>query len=137
MSISDVKDIVLAISGLVVPIVVAWINIRQNKKTRNDIDNELYKMRNENILKQYKKYNKNAGIKRLGNVSDGEILANNILLYLERHPNLKVEELKSIQNKIDRIKLPDDQKELYPCEIMPLLKIEEVKRKIQDRIDAL
>lgn len=137
MSINDVKDIVLAISGIVVPILVAWINFKQNKKTRNDIDNELYKIRSQNNLKQSKKYNKKMGIIRSGNICDGEILANNILLYLESHPSLKVEELKSIQNKINRIKLPNDQEELYPWEIIPLLKIEEVKHKIEERINTL
>lgn len=137
MSIDELKDIILAISGLVVPISVAIINIKQNKKTKKEIENELYKIKSENYIKHCDEYNQMVGIKRLVNVSDAEILANNILNYLNTHPNMSIEELKNINDKIIKIDLPSAESELYPCEIPALLKVEELKRNITYRINKL
>lgn len=137
MDLNGVKDIILAVSGILVPISVAYINFKQNKKTKNDIENELYKLKTENLLKHCDEYNQMIGIKRLVNVGDVEILANNILNYLNTHPNMSLDELRSINNKIERIDLPNEDEELYPCEISSLLKVEELKRNISDRINKL
>ena len=137
MDISELKDIILAISGLIVPVFVAIINIKQNKKTKSEIANELYKMKEENYLKHCDEYNQIIGIKRLVNVSDAEIVSNNILNYLNTHPNMSLYELESINDKLNRIDLPGAEGELYPCEIPSLLKIEELKRNISYRINEL
>lgn len=137
MNINELKDIILAISGIIVPISVAIINFNQNKKTKSEIENELYKMKQENYLKHCDEYNQMVGIKRLVNVSDAEIIAVNILNYLNMHPDMSLWELESINDKIHRIDLPSVEEEIYPCEIPSLLKIEELKRNITYRINKL
>lgn len=78
---ATVQEITLIGSSILVPIVTAVINYKQNKKTQNEIKDELYKQEGEYFLKQSDEYKRLIGLKRYGNIYDIGILTNNIIQY--------------------------------------------------------
>lgn len=153
-----IKDILV----IVVPIVVAYMNYRSNKKTAHDIHLELEKSLREkdadttqmlakinaelesqkqmsswqNSLPRTDQYVDEIGDIRYGNIAGLTDLTQKVSYYIERN-DLPLKELEDIHTMLLKIKLPIDEPELYPFEIPILIDFRKLLYRIENRIESL
>ncbi len=148
------KDVLVVLS----PIIVAYISYRSNKKTKNDIQQEIEKSLKEkdaettqiiqkinaelesqkqiatwnNSLPQTEEYTKLAGAERYGNICQVTQLVNQINTYINSN-TLSIEELKEIKELLGKVQLPLKEKQLYAYEIPHIIDYNKLIRNI-DRL---
>jgi hypothetical protein len=152
-----IKDILV----IVVPIIVAYISYRSNKKTARDIHLELEKSLREkdadttqmlakinaelesqkqmsswqNSLPRMDQYVDEIGDIRYGNIAGLTDLTQKVSYYIERN-DLPLKELEDIHTMLLKIKLPIDEPELYPFEIPILIDFRKLLYKIEKMIEV-
>lgn len=152
-----IKDILV----IVVPIVVAYISYRSNKKTAHDIHLELEKSLKEkdadttqmlakinaelesqkqisswqNSLPRTDQCVDEIGDIRYGNIAGLTDLTQKVSCYIERN-DLPLKELEDIHTMLLKIKLPIDEPELYPFEIPILIDFRKLLYKIEKMIEV-
>lgn len=156
--ITALKDILI----IIVPIVVAYLSYRSNKKTENDIRLELEKSLKEkdadtsqmlakisaelesqkqisswnNSLPKTDEYIDRIGTIRHGNIAGLPDLTQKVSSYIE-HNNLSLQEFSDIHDMLLKIRLPMDEQELFPYEIPIMIDFLKLLRTIEKKIDAL
>lgn len=154
--ITAIKDIFV----IIVPIVVAYLSYRSNKKTENDIRLELEKSLKEkdadtsqmlakinaelesqkqisswnNSLPKTDEYINQIGTLRHGNIAGLPDLMQKIFSYIERN-NLSLQELSDIHSMLLKIKLPMDEQELYPYEIPIMIDFLKLLHTIEEKME--
>jgi len=153
--ITAIKDILV----IVVPIIVAYLSYRSNKKTACDIRLELEKNLKEkdadttqmltkinaelesqkqilswqNSMPRTDQYINKIDQIRYGNISGLTDLTQKVSGYIQRN-NLSLEELKNIHAMLLKIKLPTDEQELYPFEIPIMIDFLKMLHTIEEKI---
>lgn len=153
--ITAIKDILV----IVVPIIVAYMSYRSNKKTARDMRLELEKNLKEkdadtaqilarinaelesqkqiaswqNSLPRADQYIDKIDQIRYGNISGLTDLTQKVSTYIQQN-NLPLEELKSIHTMLLKIKLPTDEPELYPFEIPIMIAFLKMLHTIEEKI---
>lgn len=151
-----IKDILV----IIVPIVVAYLSYRSNKKTENDIRLELEKSLREkdadtsqllakisaelesqkeisswnNSLPKTDAYITQIGTIRHGNIAGLPDLTQKVFSYIERN-NLSLQELSDIHGMLLKIKLPTDDQELFPYEIPIMIDFLKLLRTIEEKME--
>ncbi len=140
-----VKDILLIVMPIVSSTVVAIISYRSNKKSNKEFNrdfdaklkekdadianeiaklniefnNKLYLHSFENSVATSDKYLSQIEITRHGNISNLSNATTKISSYISNN-TLTIQELSSIKNLLEKIRLPFKEEELYPYEV-PIL----------------
>lgn len=153
-----IKDILI----IIVPVVVAYLSYRSNKKTENDIRLELEKSLKEkdadtaqmlskinaelesqkqisswnNSLPKTDEYINQIGMLRHGNVAGLPDLIQKVFPYIKRN-NLSIKELSDIRNMLLKIKLPIDEQEMYPYEIPIMIDFLKLLNTVEGKIHQL
>lgn len=156
--ITAIKDILVIAS----PIIVAYISYRSNKKTKHDIHLELEKNLKEkdadtsqilakinaelesqkqliswnNSIPRADKYVEQIDSIRYGNIASLTDLTIKVSSYIERN-DLQLQELSDIHEMLLKIKLPQNEDELYPYEIPIMIDFLKLLNTIEGKIDTL
>lgn len=156
INIDILKDILI----IVAPIVIAYINYWNNKKTTYDIRLELEKSLKEkdadtiqilakisaelesqkqiiswqNSLPRVDNYVNQMDQVRYGNISGLPDLTQKIMSYITQN-NLSLEELKEIRTMLLKIKIPTNENELYPFEIPIIIDFRKMLNVIEEKIN--
>lgn len=155
ISIENLKDALLLIS----PILIAYINYKANKKTKNDISLEIEKMLKEkdaetnqllqrinaelesqkqlatwtSSLPQTDEYTRLAGVERYGNICALPQLISFINSFLDSNSLLE-DDYKEMKSLLSRINLPMEEENLFPYEIPYILSYQNVIRRIDEAL---
>lgn len=156
--ITAIKDILVIAS----PIIVAYISYRSNKKTKHDIHLELEKNLKEkdadtsqiltkinaelesqkqliswnSSLPQKDKYIDKIDTIRYGNIASLPDLTFKVSSYIEKN-NIQLQELSEIYNMLLKVKLPQNEDELYPYEIPIMIDFLKLLHTIEEKINTL
>lgn len=148
------KDILIVLS----PIIIAYMNYKSNKKSKNDIQMEIEKILKEkdaetsqllqkisaelesqkqlsvwnSSLPQTSEYMQLGGVERCGNISAITGLVNAIRSLIESN-SFTQEDIIEIQRLLRKVKIPSEEENLYPYEIPPIV----AYKKLQRDIDAM
>lgn len=154
---TDIKDFLV----VVVPIIVAYISYRSNKKSREDIKIEVEKFTREkevetkqildkikaelesqkqlaiwqNSMPQTNEYLNLLDKKRSGHISAMPKLCQDIDVVLQSCPS--AETLIEMNKMLDRIDLPKDDEELFPHEVVIILNYRILRKNINARLHQL
>lgn len=134
-----------AIISIAGPIVVATISYLSNKKSRKDLKFELTKMTAElenqkqmhswqNSMPTTIKYMEIIGVERQGNISNLDSMVEKIKPIIEKE-TLTKDELINIKGMLSKIKLPNDNENLYPHEIPILINFNRALADIDNLIE--
>ena len=151
------KDVLVVL----MPIVVAYISYRSNKKTRNDIRLEVERITKEkeaetqqildkinaelesqkqlltwqNSMPQTNEYLGLLGPKRSGHISALTKLCQDIYAILQLGPTAEL--LTELNQMLDRIELPRDDEDLFPHEVPIILNFKMARQKISEYLAQL
>lgn len=153
---SILKEILLVLT----PIIVAYFSYRSNKKSKNEVQQEIEKILQEknaetsqilqkinaeldsqkqlavwnNSLPQTDEYMNLAGTERCGNISSlpAFIAETNIFLSSNSYTQEDLLELKSL---MERVVLPDDDQSIYPYEISRIIAFKRLKRDVYQLLE--
>ena len=152
-----IKDILV----IIIPVVIAYISYKSNKKSQKDIRLEVERITKEkeaetkqllekigaelesqkqllswqNSLPQTNEYTSLLDRKRFGHVSALPQLCQSINMMLNSNPSLDV--LTELVKMLDRIDLPDDNTDLFPHEVPILLNYKMVRQNVDQYIERL
>ena len=152
-----IKDILV----IIIPVVIAYISYKSNKKSQKDIRLEVERITKEkeaetkqllekigaelesqkqllswqNSLPQTNEYTSLLDRKRFGHVSALPQLCQSINMMLNSNPSLDV--LTELVKMLDRIDLTDDNTDLFPHEVPILLNYKMVRQNVDQYIERL
>ncbi len=150
------KDVLVVLS----PIIVAYISYRSNKKSKQEIQQEIEKNIKEkdaetsqilrkidaelesqkqlavwnSSLPQTSEYTELAGTERYGNICTIPKLVNDISSSLNDYT---VEDLHILKNLLEMVRLPEENEKIYPYEIPRILAYKRLMNDVESRLKVL
>ena len=140
---SILKEILLVLT----PIIVAYFSYRSNKKSKNEVQQEIEKILQEkkaetsqilqkinaeldsNSLPQTDEYMNLAGTERCGNISSLPAFITETNMFLSSNSYTQ-EDLLELKSLMERVVLPDDDQSIYPYEISRIIAFKKLKRDV-------